>query len=344
MARELGINAGFGALGPGWQANAAIGRAVRLVMHNLGGGWPGAVAFAGLGQPGRYTLCLAENEAQSPWAPLQSSGYRPAEHGDVRAETVINVTGGLAEIASVMGTAASGFGILWSGRPTVLIAPAVAADCARRGMSKDDVRRFLWEHGRWSREDWQKSWLTERIVAGRRWPDWVEEAAKAGDIPAARSPDDIVLVVAGGDIPIPQNAYCPSWGFPPACITREVRLPADWTALLADARESCGGPGRKVRSRNVAGTSFDIAVIGGGIAGLTAAHHAALAGVSVAHFIADGMPGGLVMNVGALDGWPAAATVGGAELAAGLLGRNEELGVSLVPSRIDTIEERRARR
>lgn len=88
----------------------------------------------------------------------------------------------------------------------------------------------------------------------------------------------------------------------------------------------------------MAGTSFDIAVIGGGIAGLTAAHHGALAGVSVAHFIADGMPGGLVMNVGALDGWPAAGTVGGAELAAGLLGRNEELGVSLVPSRIDKVE------
>jgi thioredoxin reductase (NADPH) len=84
--------------------------------------------------------------------------------------------------------------------------------------------------------------------------------------------------------------------------------------------------------------SFDVAVIGGGIAGLTAAHHAALAGVSVGHFIADGMPGGLVMNVGALDGWPAAGAVGGAELAAGLLGRNEELGVSLVPSRIDSIE------
>jgi thioredoxin reductase (NADPH) len=84
--------------------------------------------------------------------------------------------------------------------------------------------------------------------------------------------------------------------------------------------------------------SFDIAVIGGGITGLTAAHHAALAGVSVAHFIADGMPGGLVMNVGALDGWPAAGPVGGAELAAALLGRNEELGVSLVPSRIDKIE------
>ncbi|HLM14992.1 MAG TPA: NAD(P)/FAD-dependent oxidoreductase [Reyranella sp.] len=88
----------------------------------------------------------------------------------------------------------------------------------------------------------------------------------------------------------------------------------------------------------MAGPSFDVAVIGGGITGLTAAHHAALAGVSVAHFIADGMLGGLVMNVGALDGWPAAGAVGGAELAAGLLGRNEELGVSLLPSRIDKIE------
>jgi thioredoxin reductase (NADPH) len=44
------------------------------------------------------------------------------------------------------------------------------------------------------------------------------------------------------------------------------------------------------------------------------------------------------MNVGALDGWPAAGTVGGAELAAGLLDRNEELGVSLVPSSIKKIE------
>ena len=155
VARELDVNGSFGALGPGWQANAAIGRALRLVMNNIGGGWPGAVAFAGLGQPGRYTLCLAENEAQSPWAPLHVEAGMAADTSAVtvtRAETVINVTGGLAEIASVMGSAASGFGILWSGRPTVLIAPAVAADCARRGMSKDDVRRFLWEHGRWRRE------------------------------------------------------------------------------------------------------------------------------------------------------------------------------------------------
>lgn len=240
VAQLLAINGGFGALGPGWQANATIGRAIRLVMNNIGGGWPGAVSFAGLGQPGRYTLCLAENERRSPWAALHVEAGLAADQSAVtltRAESVINVTGGLAEIASVMGSAASGFGILWSGRPTVLIAPAVAADCARRGLGKDDVRRFLWEQGRWRRADWERSWLTERILANRRWPDWVEAAAGSGDIPPTRTPDDIVLVVAGGDIPIPQNAYCPSWGFPPARITRPVSLPPDWTEMLADARE-----------------------------------------------------------------------------------------------------------
>ncbi len=90
----------------------------------------------------------------------------------------------------------------------------------------------------------------------------------------------------------------------------------------------------------VTGTSFDIAVIGGGIAGLTAAHHAALAGASVAHFVELGMTGGLVLNVGALDGWPSAGPIGGADLAAGLFSRNEELGVTLVPSAIDRIEGR----
>jgi thioredoxin reductase (NADPH) len=84
--------------------------------------------------------------------------------------------------------------------------------------------------------------------------------------------------------------------------------------------------------------TFDVAVIGGGIAGLTAAHHAALAGASVGHFIEYGMPGGLVTNVGALDGWPSVQPVGGADLAAGLLAQNELLGVTVLPSRIDRVE------
>src|SRR5262249_60359009 len=78
VARGHGINAEWGALGPGWRANATIGRAVRLVLNNIGGGWPGAVSFAGLGQPGRYTLCVAERSHDSPWPALHVQlGHRP---------------------------------------------------------------------------------------------------------------------------------------------------------------------------------------------------------------------------------------------------------------------------
>ena len=226
-ARRLGINAGWGALGPGWTANATIGRAVRLVMNNLGGGWPGAVSFAGLGQPARYTLCLAEREDDTPWPPLHVElGYRPEQSTVtvMRAETVINVTGGLDELASVIGSAASLFGILHSGRAAVILSPFTARRLAGEGWTRADVRRELYTRGRLPAETWRRSWIHATVRASD-WPDWARAAAESGSIPAVREPDDLTLIVAGADLPIPQHAYCPSWGHPPCRVTREVVLP-----------------------------------------------------------------------------------------------------------------------
>ncbi len=239
VARALEVNAGFGALGPGWRANATIGRALRLVMNNIGGGWPGTVSFAGLGQPGRYTLCLAENEGESPWQPLHVEAGYAADESTVtvmRAESAINVTGGLAEIASVMGTAASAFAALWSGRSTVILSPALARSLAAQGMSKEAVREWLFEHGRWPAAAWRDSWLFQTVGNIERWPQAVREAAQHGAVPAMARAEDLVLVVAGGNVPIPQHVYCPAWGFPPARITRQVLLPDAWEELLAERR------------------------------------------------------------------------------------------------------------
>ena len=222
-AGRLGINAGWGALGPGWPANAAIGRAAHLVMHNLGGGWPGAVSFAGLGQPGRYTLCLAERE-DTPWAPLHVElGYRPEQSTVtvLRAETVINVTGGLDELASVMGSAASLFGILHSGVPAVILSPFTARRLAGEGWTRARVREELFARGRLAADTWRRSWIHATVRASD-WPDWAIAAAESGSIPAVREPDDITLIVAGAELPIPQHAYCPSWGHPPCRVTREI--------------------------------------------------------------------------------------------------------------------------
>ena len=117
----LDINDSFGALGPGWRGGAAIGRAVRLVMQNIGGGWPAAVSLAGLGQPGRYSLCFAENDKRSPWETLREQhGYESTQTVVTvfRAETVVNVTGGLAELASVIGSSASAFSMAYGGHPS----------------------------------------------------------------------------------------------------------------------------------------------------------------------------------------------------------------------------------
>jgi hypothetical protein len=73
ISKEIGISGSYGALGYGHRANLTIGRAVRLCMINLGGGWPGVSDMASLGQPGKLSYCLAEDEENSPFPPLHTS-------------------------------------------------------------------------------------------------------------------------------------------------------------------------------------------------------------------------------------------------------------------------------
>ena len=70
IATENGMNSGVNALGQGNRANATIGRALQLIVRNIGGGRPGEIDRATLGGPGKYTFCFAEDEAGSPWEPL----------------------------------------------------------------------------------------------------------------------------------------------------------------------------------------------------------------------------------------------------------------------------------
>jgi hypothetical protein len=78
VAERVGMNSGGNALGQGNRANATIGRALQLVVRNVGGGKPGGVDRATLGSPGKYTFCFAEREHDSPWEPLSvERGFAP---------------------------------------------------------------------------------------------------------------------------------------------------------------------------------------------------------------------------------------------------------------------------
>jgi hypothetical protein len=73
IARRIGMNWGINSLGQGNRANATIGRALQLVIRNVGGGVPGELDRATLGGPGKYTFCFAEDETDPEWLPLSAA-------------------------------------------------------------------------------------------------------------------------------------------------------------------------------------------------------------------------------------------------------------------------------
>ena len=73
-AKDISVHAGSGCFGPGFRANASIGRAIRLIMMNLGGGLPGVSDMSTFGSPSKFTYCVRENEEQSPW-PFLSADF-----------------------------------------------------------------------------------------------------------------------------------------------------------------------------------------------------------------------------------------------------------------------------
>lgn len=236
VAAALHINSGFGALGPGWQSqpNATIGRTVRLVINNVGGAWPGTISLSGIGQPGKYTLCLAENEEDSPWNPLHVDlGFdrKASTVIALRAESAYNVFGqGLTEIVSVMGSLGSRMSARrGEGCVAVLLSPYTAKELASKGWKKEDVKRYLWEQARIPLSQWK-----EQSLIGVKVPEWAKEYAEKGSIPVVKSPDDIVLFVAGAGLPIPQHVYFPTWVQNPGSgkIIKEIKLPANWKKLI----------------------------------------------------------------------------------------------------------------
>jgi hypothetical protein len=218
VARELDVNAGGNCLGPGSRANATIGRALRLSMLNIGGGAPQTMDKATQGQPGKYGMCIAENEAESPWEP-----YHVERGFDRRASTVtaFSVTGtqNVLDLASksargVLRTFASSCvsagaqNVLLGGGPLILFCPEHARILADGGFTKPDVRRFLYETSRLHVQDFPPETL-DGMVRYRR-PKWFSSEHPEATIPLADNPEDIQIVVAGG--PGPHSAVMPSFG------------------------------------------------------------------------------------------------------------------------------------
>jgi len=203
----IGLNAGPGVFGPGWQANATIGRAIRLVLMNVGGAWPGDGDMATQGQPGKYSYCIAENQAANPWAPLHVDlGFDPAASAvtvfggeaphNVNDHVGTTAAGILNNVADTAATLGSNVGWYFDqSQLLVVLGPEHAATIAQDGFGKADVQRFVFEHARLP--------LGRLKLGGmwgmHDWPLWMQHATDEGVmLPQVPAPEDVFVVVGGG--------------------------------------------------------------------------------------------------------------------------------------------------
>lgn len=217
LATALGINSGAGALGPGRWANAAIGRAVRLALQNVGGARPGREDRATLGHPGKYTYCLAENEAASPWEPLH------VERGFQRAVSTVTVCASEAPhnvndhgsttargiAASLAGTAATvgSNNVYLEGEPLFVLGPEHAQTVAGDGWSKADLKHALFDAARVPLSRFSDE-NRGRFAALR--PQWFQGTSGDTTVPIAATWEDVMVIVAGGAGK--HSAFIPTFG------------------------------------------------------------------------------------------------------------------------------------
>jgi hypothetical protein len=206
VAKELDINAGHNAFGPGWQANATIGRAIRLALVNIGGAIPGSGDMSTFGAPSKFSYVAAENEAQSPWEPLHVERGLPREASavtvigaecphNVNDHESISAEGILTTIAGTMvGTGNND--IYYAAQPLIVMGPEHAKTVADGGMTKAQAKRYLHEHahlplGRFSREN-----IERRLRV--TWKDRFAAAGPEAPVPMVQKAEDILIAVIGG--------------------------------------------------------------------------------------------------------------------------------------------------
>jgi hypothetical protein len=221
----LGFNGSWNCFGQGSRANATVGRAIRLVLLNVGGARPGELDRATHGQPGKYSFFFAENEAQSPWEPNHVAAGYPRETSTV---TVIGAAGTLnmieptddaSELLRTFAGAmrsAGGNDAIFNGEPWIAMSPEHADVLVKAGHTKESIRRELWQQTRIPLREFSRKTAEYWVV-----PSWEPILGPLKDdslIPLGAAPEHIRLVVAGG--PSIHSVFIPTFGD-----TRAVTLP-----------------------------------------------------------------------------------------------------------------------
>jgi hypothetical protein len=206
VRQRLGVNCAAGVFGPGYRANATIGRALRLVMINLGGTRAGGISMSTMGHPGRYTYCIGEHEEVSPWEPLHvERGFRATDStvtlfsGESPFMVNDHLSRAASQLVASVGWSAAG---VWNhksfplyGHTLFVIGPEHAKSIGEEQWSKQDVRSYLYETIRRPVRDLAPG--PDGAETGRL-RDLIDGHAPDDRIAKFPSPEEIMIIVAGG--------------------------------------------------------------------------------------------------------------------------------------------------
>ena len=205
IRERIGMNMKMNVFGQGNRANATIGRAVQLIVRNIGGGRPGEVDRCAMGHPGKYTFCFPEYEERSNWEPLH------VERGFKKEESTVTVYAGGAptpiidQLSRDAKSLATSYGLALVsishpkqynyGEIVVCVSPEHVDTFAKDGWTKDQVRQRI-----------QEVTMTEvrNLVRDEFCAEGIpiEAAERLGMdtlMGKFRDPSKITLVVAGGE-------------------------------------------------------------------------------------------------------------------------------------------------
>lgn len=226
-AAELGMRSGASLYGPGSHVNAAIGRAVRLSLQNLGHAWPGPVDKSTQGQPAKYAYCFAENLDASPW---------PAYHVDrgfaetdstvtvVAAEGPHNLHDPASSTAEnlvqffVGGMTHCGHNNLYhKGDLFLVVCPEHVQLLTRDGWTRDRLRHALFDRARLPATVMGREAFDHYVS---RWPGQPHVDFGTAMLEIAARPEDLHVLVAGG--PGKHSSWLPTFGQSFSAIERLV--------------------------------------------------------------------------------------------------------------------------
>lgn len=229
IRNHINVNSGSGALSPGDIANAAIGRAMELIIKNIGGARKGIEDMGVLGNPGKYTMVIAENEEDSPWEPLH------VENGFNKEDSAVTVyfpncftqtwpygTDEQGILRSVISNIIPGRRGLFC----LLLHPSHARTLVGKGWTKKEIATFISIHARVPANRHPAYYGATLVPTIGRLP--VEHTDSMAILD---NPGWIRIIIAGG----PGNflgLFAGAWLKGADWVTKRVELPANWDKLV----------------------------------------------------------------------------------------------------------------